>query len=481
MIIPVPLFEPDRSPFLFQAGDNLINCLPVRDGWGPMQEFVKQSEALPSECKGAAFVMSNEGAVEIIAGTTTNLYLLNTSSVPYTWTSIGSGYNVGAEDEWQFAKYGDYLVATQLGDAPQKYLIGSGLSFSDVGGNPPRARHVGVAGDFLVLGGLENRPNAIHWSGLNDLDHWTVLDKSSDEQDFPDGGGLKRIIGDQQGALLMFRDKFRVMNFAPGSGWIFTTQEINSARGSVAENSIVQIRNRDFVYLSEDGFFRGVEGTPIGNDRVDQWMQANIDLVTIQDVQGAKDPYNKIVWWRFQRTDGTSALIGYDWQLDRWCYSDADVRYLANVASPGVTIDGLDAYFATIDDVDVAFDSRFMTGGRPTFGAFMSDNTLAFASGGSMQATFRTAQLELTPNKRTFVNGFRAETDAINLTGRVGASDRFGDSSTFTPSLSLETRSHKFNTRSAARLHQFEVVIPAGETWSTITNIRPDASLEGEL
>ncbi|MBW4968616.1 hypothetical protein KZZ04_19995, partial [Pseudoalteromonas sp. CR1] len=64
--------------------------------------------------------------------------------------------------------------------------------FVDLGGNPPRARHMGVVGDFLVLAGLPDTPQSVRWSDSGDIEQWGLgLDQhEADEQLLPDGGAV---------------------------------------------------------------------------------------------------------------------------------------------------------------------------------------------------------------------------------------------------------------------------------------------------
>lgn len=482
--IPIPLFEPDKSPFLFSAGENLANCLPKADGWGPMPDFVEVSDALPAECLGAVFIKDPDNSITIIAGTQSNLYRLDTAASPYAWNEVSKStdaYSVPIGDRWSFTRFGNFLIAHNLGGSPQVIDLSASGNFADLAG-APTAKHSWIAGDFLVFGCLDGKPNTIQWSGINDHTHWTVGRRGADIQTFPDGDGVAGGIGDQQGALIMFRNKIRRMQFAPASGYTFTMGDMNAYRGTVAPWSVVPIANGDFLYLCEDGFFRGVQGAPIGAERVNKWfldVQANPEL--LGEVVGVADPFNTVAWWRYERPDGSGALIGYDWQLDRWLYSTRDVQSAATMAVPGITMDGIELLFATADDIDVQFDSRLFAGGRPVFAAFLPNNKLAFATGGNLAASLRTAQVEITRENRTFVRGFRVETDAVDHTGKIGKSDFHGDTLDWTDTIAPSTRGKVLHERVSGRLHQFQVDIAAGVDWSIVSSIRVDVTPEGAL
>ena len=481
-MIPFPPFEPDKSPFAFQSGDNLLNCLPSADGWKSMPGLVEVSEALAAECRGAVYYKDTVGTITIIAGTASDLYKLDTSVTPYAWTNVSKSsgaYNVPVGDRWSFTIFGDYLIAHSLGDVPQYISLSSGTAFADLAGSPPVAKYSWVAGDFLVFGHLENETNAIQWSGLNNAEFWTLGERGADKQLLPDGGEVQAGIGDSAGAIIVQRDKMRLMQFAPSSGYTFTFSEANTRRGTISAKSVVVIGPGQFAYLCEDGFFAGVEGRPIGAERVDSWFLDQIDLDYLQDVKGVADPFEKIAWWRFQTTTGASSLIGYDWQLDRWCYSDIDMTEAAAMASPAITWDGLGDLYATIDDIDVPFDSRLFFGGRPVFACFTSENKLAFLSGQALAATMETASIELTQGARTFVNGARVITDATGFTVTTSGADYHGGTFSSKSAASPSARSGHVSLRHSARLHRFKVEIPSGSVWSIATGLDVMALPEG--
>jgi hypothetical protein len=481
--IPFPLFEPDKSPFLFRAGDNLLNCIPVSDGWGPIPQSVVVSDALGGECLGGVAIKDTDNTLRIFAGTTQNLYRLNTSTSLYSWDEVSQttdGYTVPSGDRWQFTLFGDSLIAHNLTNAIQVVDITTTNDFTDLGGSPPKAKLSAVVGDHVLLGWLENKPNAIRLSGVNDATDWGEGKRGAGEQELPDGGGVMGIVPVERGAYIVQRDKIRGLTLTSNSLLGFSVNVMNDARGAISSESIVQIGAGDFFYLSDEGFFRGVQGVPIGAERVDRWFFDTVDPDYLFDVRGFADPFRKIVWWRFRTTAGSARLIGYNWEQNRWCYSDQDNSHALRIITPGITIDGMDALFATIDDANVPFDSRLFKGGVPEFAIFTTDNELAFLSGGNAAATLRTAEIEMNPGQRTFVNGARIETDATTFTARVGKADYHGQTIAWDGSVSPSTRTKHLPFRSAGRLHQFEMSLAAGAEWSVVSNIRPEGTVEGQ-
>lgn len=479
-MIPFPPFEPDRTRYAVAASTRAINCLPVRDGWGPKPDIVAISDALAAPCLGAVYVRTSAGAYDLIAGTATNLYRLNASD--YSWTDISGAsapYAVPAGDRWSFLTWGQKLIACNLGTDDQVYDIEGGGVFADLAGSPPRSRYIWSAGDFVVKGYIANQPQRVQWSQIGNAEGWEVGLSGSDFQDMPDGEEVMGGIGSETGAIIFQRRKIRAMEVQPDIDFTFRIGVVNPDRGVVAPLSIVPIGPGRFAYLSEDGFFAGAEGLAIGAERVDRWFFSETDSTFFESVRGVSDPYRKIAWWQSERSDGTRFLVGWNWQLDRWCYAENNVGEMFVAASPATTWDGLDDQYATIDDADIPFDSRLLQGGRPEFVAFTTDDRLGFFSGAAMAATLETADVELNAGRRSYLQEARVYTNATDFTLQVGTSVRHGGTVTWGSAVSPYSETGICHFRSAALLHRFRMNIAAGADWDHVMGLDARSRPEG--
>ena len=251
----------------------------------------------------------------------------------------------------------------------------------------------------------------------------------------------------------------------------FSFSSANSARGAISGESVVQIGPGRFFYLSEQGFFGGIEGTPIGAERVDRFLFDNIDLDFLPEVLGVAGPYNKIAWWKFITTDGTARLLGYDWQLDRWCYSDQDLQAGGGIATPGITLDGLDNLYASIDDIPVSLDSRIFRGGRPVFAIVDADGKLSFMGATNKAATITTADLELSPGRWSAIHNGFVTTDCTDFTVTPAVANLHGGTFTSKTAVSPSTRTGRLGFRANGRLHRLTMNTTAGATWTNALGI----------
>lgn len=481
-MIPFGQFEPARSQFNKNASQIATNVKPVADGWEPINDLTPYSNALASQCLGGVYVRSNTGDVAIFVGTSSKLYKFNSATLNFddVTRSVGGDYTVPDGDNWDFTLFGRTLVATNFNDEPQAFDIDAGTRFADLAGSPPKAKYCWTAGDFLVLGHLATNQQQISWSGLNDAEWWTYGQRGSDFQVFPDGNEVQGGITEVGGAIVLQRDAIRFQQFTGGS-YIFSFQTLNPSRGAVSPKSIVSVGPGQFMFLGEAGFFMGGQAQPIGAQIIDEWFLSGdeLDLDKIDLVQGVADPYNKIVWWRYQTVNGDYRLIGYHWQLGRWCYSTLNVNFLLSLLTPGITWDGLDNLYVTIDDVTPAYDSRLFRGGRPSFAGFDSDNKLGYFTGPNLEATVETATVQLSPGRLSFVNGVRLVSDAPDIRLTVGKSTDYGDDIVWGIISATRNATGLAPARSHGRLHKFRARIPAGVDWSILHGIEPEFKASG--
>lgn len=483
MIVPFPAFEPDKGIFSTDVTNNVVNVYPTSSGWGPMPSLSIISSALPAECKGAAYTILSNGIIRIVAATSTAIYELDTTT--YVWTDITGAagpYNLASTDYWSFTLFGTQLLIHHINDPIQVYDVSTGGTVTTLAGSPPQAKYSWVAGDYVVLGNLNttNGERSVQWSGLNDATFWTIAKNGADIQELPEGGEIMGGFGDQGGFYVMQKSAIQFFPFSADS-YTFSRTVVNPKRGVVAPRSIVSIGPNQFFYLSEDGFMSGADRKPIGAERVDRWFNETSDPSYILDIQGEADPFEKIVWWRIRTTFGTYVRIGYDWQLDRWTYSDINISEMMAMAKPGVSWDGLDALFASIDDVTEAFDSRFFLGGRPTFAAFNSSFELGFFTGANLAATVDGPLLQMDDDKRSILTGVRVITDATTFTVQDGTAAYHGDAVSWSSAVSPNSRSKMCDFRADARLHRLRVNIPAGIVWDNLNSAFVDVYETGAI
>jgi hypothetical protein len=497
-MIPFPPWEPDKGPFSETSTDHVVNVTPISNGWAGFPDLSAISSAITGTACGGCYYRTSDGSYGIVVGTTTNLYKLNTGTVPYSWTNVSgpsAPYAVPTGQMWQFARFGTGLYAVSLG-APMQYLnVDLGGNFADAAGSPPRAKYITIVGDFIILGylkvGATEFPNKWASSGLNAPTIWTVGTQLADEQVLADGDEVVGLIGQSQGGRVLQRHAKRSLVLTPDAAMPIKSQVIDASFGIIAPLSIVTISGDDYVYLAEDGFQRGDDKTPIGSERVNRWFLSDCNISEIENVLGVADPLNHMVWWRYKSIDGSYRMIGWDWEIDRWAYSDANVLVLLSAVTAGVTLEGLDAIFLSLygsSSIDTAnaesFDSRRWAGGRPTFAAIGPDGIMYLFTGNNRAATLDTTAQVVSGSmfQRVGITGAYAVTDTSTYTLAKAGANRHGDVAlaSFGTGIAPAPRTGIVPLRGDHLLARFRLSVPANTEWSYVHGVEPQTVRAGQ-
>jgi hypothetical protein len=475
-------FAPDASSFNREAIDTVRGMMPSRDGWNRFPGLVSASDALSSRPIGAVEAIDPaDGATYIYAATRSGMFLLDTSSTPYAWTDVSNAsiqpYTLSEETMVSFTVFGDKIIAANRAwPGLQVATIGSG-SFSTIAG-APTAAFVETFGDRVWALGQTLTPNRVEYSAPRNHTVWGDVNRGADFQVFEAGGEVTggAVVGD---VLYVFQTD-AIQGFSRVGGQvIFARQELRQKFGAPSRQSIVNGPGGAY-FLSEDGFYLAGPGgqiQSIGSQIVDDWFMSNqVDLAKLWSVQGAHDPVNKFILWRYGSSgfagDGfTDRALGYQYALQRWFPLRLNCAWLVRASSPQILADAIDDL---ADDVDLSVDTRVYDGGRPQLAGFTSDFKFGFFSGGAIEAEIETANVQFASGRRAFVSGFRPVIEGTNnYTGTIGVKDTPTDAVTWN-SASSPNRGGMITQRADGLSHRFRVTIPAGESWSTLSAIEVD-------
>lgn len=482
-------FGPDRSLFDPNFCDTIENVFPAGASFTPFPSFSALSSALAARPQGAFLADSGTGTWVMFVGTATKLYKLNTATLGWDDISrtVGGAYTIGTDDNWAFRQFGTKVFAANGVDVQQVYNLASPSTFENTAGSPPRSKYLETLGDFLVALNLTTDTRSIHWSGLNDPTFWTPRQRSSDFQAFPDDGDIQGSAAGPNGIVIFHEHCIREGALALDTPLVMTFKKTVEGHGVLAPRSIVSTGSGAF-YLSQDGFYRyGTPPVAIGVDRVDRFFFGDALLSEIFNIHGIEDPERKIVYWAYASKSNAVAhsfdkVLAYHYGIDRWSSMrpGTNLSEIISATTPGYTLDTLDSLGLTLDTLPFSLDSRAWSGSLPSLAGFSSDYKLGLFSGAPLQATLQTAESELSPGRRTFVNGFRVLTDAPLVTGRVAVRDYAGQTRTWKAAAANSTRTGLVPARASGRMHRFEVVIPAAATWNHVHGVDPDGSPEGQ-
>ena len=487
-MIPFSEWLPDLADQGNPGSTEAKNVTPSIDGFRQLPSVLVATNAVNLYARGAIAAQANDANVYNYCGTGSKLYEL----LGQTWTdrSLASGtYSVGANDFWEFAKWGEQIIAVcGVGDVAQIITMG-GVAFANLGGTPPKARHIAVVRDFVVMANQDEGgtvfPNRVRWSGINDETNWVTSKKlQSDHQDlFGEGGWIQKIVGREYGVIIREHAVHRMDYIGPPL--IFMFDQTLTGVGTPAPNSVVAFGD-DIYLLTQTGFEVVKEGRvrrDIGANRINNWFFSELDATEVLRVVGSLDRINRRVFWIFPGAGNSSGLpnngVIYDIDSDRWARFEDELEWIYDALGEGTTLEGLDAISASIDALGESLDSRRWIGGAIAINAFDDTHKSGEFSGTAMPAILETTEQQLVVNKRVHVSRVRPEIEgAGTLTVQAGTRESQDDSVTFGSTATI-ARDNGYPMRAQARYHRFRANISGGFTRAQGINV-VEASEVGE-
>src|SRR5262245_7094909 len=155
-IVPFPEYRPDITSFQGSSTRFVQNAVPQADGYAPFKSLSAVSASLGATCRGYFCGRKKDGSVLIFAATSTKLFRLDNTD--FTWDDVSAGggsYSALTNSaQWQFAQFGDLIIAVQQAVVPQSYNLTSSSEFAALAGSPPQAAYIAVLNRFVFLSGL---------------------------------------------------------------------------------------------------------------------------------------------------------------------------------------------------------------------------------------------------------------------------------------------------------------------------------------
>lgn len=498
--LPVAEWAPDM-PALNLPGEQTPRCMTATnviprtpESYGPMPSLGGGVfSALRLGCLGSYACIDSSSNVQLFAGDTNDLYVANLAG-GNTFSNVSAslhGYTVPSGGNWHMALFNNRVIATDYADAVQSYVIGSSSAFANLSANAPKAKYCAVVKSFLVLANINDsaygngaQPQWVWWSANNDPTNWpspggatAVSVQSSYNPLYGDGGQITGIVGNlanADGAVFMEHGIWRMV-YTGGSS-AFSFYPAGNVRGCQAPNSIVQIGQMVF-FLAEDGFysFDGAEATPIGVNKVDKWFLQNVDQNRMSYVVGTADPANKLVFWAFPSitaaTGSQDSLLIYNFAINRWSYASINIQWLMRALTFGYTLDQLYTILGfTIDNLPASLDSPVWINNRISLAAFDTNNKLNFVSGTSLAAKVDTAEIQPTPNARSFISMARPLVDGGTPSVNIGHRNRQVDTLTWDGAVSMNSDG-LCPLSTEDRYVRAEITTNAGDMWSHIQGV----------
>ncbi len=473
MLVEFGEWLPDLPPFNNPGATVAKNVIPAGKSYQPFLSPVVYSNALGARCQGAVSTKDKDGNTVNFAGDATKLY--KSAVAVYSDVSLAGGYTTSTEEDWQFTRFGDRLIATNFAEYPQTYTLSSSTNFANLT-TDLKARYVANIRNFLVFGNTWDSgdtyvPHRVRWSALDDPTSFTVSPTTqADFQDLnPSYGWVRQVVGGDVGVIFQERAIWR-MEYV-GSPIVWDFHPVETGKGTQCSNSVVKVGSYIF-YLGIDGFyiFDGSKSTPIGVNKIDKTFFNEFDISYPNRIYGTADFDKQIVYWLYPASGSSSGtgnkILCFDYSPDaskRWSYVEpGNLEFLYTSLSEAYTLDSLDSLGYTLDNFPFSFDSRTLTGENFILSAFNSDHKQVNFTGDALTALIETQEAQLTPGQRTQVQKIRPVIDgAGTVTLEMGTRNLLSESASFAAAVSVNSTGD-CPLRSNARFHRVRVNISGG-------------------
>jgi hypothetical protein len=461
---------PDQ-PGVIGALTTARNCYPKAVGYGPFPQEVDYSDDAPQTLTAAAAAKDTNSITTIYAAGTTRLFKLDTSD--FSWDDISATTYSGTSG-WKFTQFGNSLIAANESNTMQFIDVMSGTTFANIAVDAPKAKFVTVVRDFVVSGYQTANKSRIQWSGINNEKTWTTsATTQADFQDVPDGGFVQGVTGGEFGLVLLERSIVR-MSYV-GTPLIFQFDNIARNRGCFEPNSVIQWQGITY-FLGDDGFYAcdGQNLKNIGAEKVNRYFFNSLKESDLGSMSAAIDPINNLVVWGYPSVDTDYRVLIYHIATGRWSYSDSSATRVAPVSTPSITLEGLDAFSASIDALGVSLDSRNWLGGKLLLLGLKGSKLITF-TGAAKTATIETSDIE-SPANQSMVTMIKPIVD--NGTGSASVASRLQLNQTVSfPSVTAANSENRIGTRSYGRYHRVKLQ-PSGD-WTTAIGMDVDIQSAG--
>ncbi len=366
-------------------------------------------------------------------------------------------------------------------DAPQYYLMGTSTNFADLStiasdGTPPTFRVSGVIRDFLVTGNQSSNQNRVQWSGINDITTWTAGSKLADSQDLPGSGG--EIVAITSGELgYVFRQNQIVRMDFVGGATTFRFSVVSPNRGAVYGKTVCQDNRRVFFY-ADDGFFEinGDTIKAIGAEKVNRFFDLDLNKAFSDRICAAVDPFNQLALWLYPSASNTTnttgvcdRLIIYNYATEKWSLAEANASFIFSQFVGAYTVELMDIISQNLENINIALDTDFWSGGQLLLGAIDSDYKAAIFSGTGNEVEVETSEVELYPGFRSNIEGVRPIVDAT-ATVSVKTRDRLADNPTATDYATMQSDGLN-NIRTSGRYIRANVKVASGTTFTNAQGV----------
>ncbi|QJP10456.1 phage head spike fiber domain-containing protein [Pseudomonas multiresinivorans] len=352
---------------------------------------------------------------------TTNSYLGNGTSGAYIWgAQLESGgvatsyiptdattvtraadvavYSSGTDTRWVFAQFGDATLATNRTNNIQR---STGGAFTDIA-TAPKAEVIFTVGAFVMALNVNDgteKPDGWACSAAFDDTSWTpnLATQATAGRLVATSGRLTA--GMRLGEYaIAYKARSIYLGQYVGAPTVWNWLQVPGGEaGCVGKEAICDIGGAHF-FVGDDNFwiFDGTRPIPIADGTVRQWFFDSCSPQYRYRTICSFDRQKNLVWVFFPSNSSSTpdSAIVYHIIAKKWGIANRSIEAALNYVQPGVTIDGLPAFSATIDGLaSYSFDSQFWLSGGRSMAIFDTSHQLQSMTGTSVASSMTSGEV----------------------------------------------------------------------------------------
>lgn len=462
---PIIGFAPDADPTTPGVLTDCQHLVPFEAGFrGAPSPIAAAVATLADSCRGAAVVVKLDGTRRVFAGTQTAIHEL-TGGV-WTDRSKSGGYIGSTESRWSICQFGDTTVCSNLVDEMQSSNAGD---FADIAGAPKAKIVVSASNNFVIAFNTNDGTYGVS------PDRWWCCAQGNQADWLPSvatgatTGRLVAVEGAIQAALplgdgvVAYKGRGIFLGQFVGAtqgSWAWT-QIRGAEAGAVGSEAVCDIGGVHFFVSNDDFYlFDGTAPVSIGDGVLRRWWTTNCSPVWRYSTSVSYDRRNSLVRVRYPSKNSAGELdrcLVYHTKRKAWGIDDGVTQATLNYISPGVTINGLDSYAATINALPaVPLDSQFWMGGGETPAFFDASNQLQSLSGECGASSLTTGDIG-DDDAVTMIDRFRMRYTLNPTTATATGLRKWTEGEALTPDAVCNLNDGKFDLRQSGRWHRVRV------------------------
>lgn len=407
---------PDLLPFAMPKGGLTIckNILPLEEFFANMPTAIPYSTtAMTGTPLSAVEYFADDGNFYTFIGTTTKLYRMETNKSLTDVTRTSGSYTT-ASNRWYFAKYGNWIIATNFNDEVQVLKGMTAANFEPlVTTETIKAKYVVQNHGHLFLFYYTRKgvtyPNGAFWSGKDNIVQFDpTVEPTTDAANFEESptqitGAIVFELtsaGPESNIAIFHRNSISVMWYAGGAYDIRIDYNRHLEVGAI-EGVPVMVGGKCY-FFDEKTFYKwdGIsEPEDIGLG-VRQTILNFLNISQYYRITAASHPRYGLAVWSFvsNGADNPDYLLVLNTRNNKFALIEVAQHGVFSMHRNAWTIDTMGDFFPTIHDLPYPPDSNYWVDTSSVFGCLGTDLKVNVFQGMAMDWTLETGET-FTPKK----------------------------------------------------------------------------------